>query len=107
MLKLYHGEVLSEIMTEHGYPQESIKEVVKLVTKKKLKTDEASKQLEDVICLVFLKFYFHDFAQQHEEAKIIDIVQKTWGKMTEKGHEMALQLSYQSEDLALIQKALA
>jgi len=106
MLKMYHGEVLSEVMEEFGYDQKAIEEVVKLVTKKKLKTDSSTQQLEDIICLVFLKYYFHDFAQQHPEDKIIHIVQKTWGKMTEKGHDMALKLPYEATDLKLIEKAL-
>lgn len=107
MLKIYHGELLNELMLEEEFDQADIEKVVELVNKKKLKTDQESKELEDVVCLVFLKFYFHDFAAQHPDEKVIDIVQKTWGKMTDKGHEMALQLNYESEDLALIQKALA
>lgn len=107
MLKLYHGELLGEIMQKHGYDAASIEQVVTLVTKKKLKNDPDSQQLEDVVCLVFLKYYFHEFARQHNAEKIVDIVQKTWGKMTEKGHDMALTLDYLPEDLSLIQKALA
>ena len=106
-LKLYHGELLTEIMRDEGYDQGQIDEVVKIVTKKKLKTDADCQALEDVACLVFLKYHFHDFAREHSEDKIIDIVQKTWAKMTEKGHEMALNLNYESADLKLIQKALS
>lgn len=106
MLKIYHGELLSSIMEEEGFESDSIAKVVELVNKKKLKTDQESKELEDVVCLVFLKYYFHDFAAQHPDEKVIDIVQKTWGKMTEKGHELALKLNYDERDLALIQKAL-
>ncbi len=107
MLKLFHGELLSEIMTEEGFDQEAIDKVVTLVTKKKLKSDEESKKLEDVVCLVFLQYYFAAFALEHPEDKIIDIVQKTWGKMTEKGHEMALQLDLGDEELELVKKALS
>ncbi|MBU2888059.1 DUF4202 domain-containing protein [Gilvimarinus agarilyticus] len=107
MLKIYHGELLSEMMEKQGFSSDSIDKVVELVNKKKLKTDDESKKLEDVVCLVFLKYYFHAFGAKHDEAKLIDIVQKTWGKMTEKGHAMALELDYLDEDLALIQKALA
>ncbi|MCV9386504.1 DUF4202 domain-containing protein [Reichenbachiella ulvae] len=107
MLKIYHGELLSSLMEEEGFGSDSIAKVVELVNKKKLKTDQESKELEDVVCLVFLKFYFHDFAAQHPDEKVIDIVQKTWGKMTEKGHDLALKLNYDVGDLALIQKALS
>lgn len=106
MLKIYHGELLSEIMKDSGANKDSIGKVVELVNKKKLKTDEESKILEDVVCLVFLKFYFHGFASKHPEDKIISIVQKTWGKMTEQGHSKALSFEYDPDDLMLIQKAL-
>lgn len=105
-LKLMHGEILSDLLSQNDADQELIEKVNDLVTKKHLKNDPETQQLEDVICLVFLKYYFSEFAKEHDEEKIISIVQKTWGKMTEKGHDMALKLSYAPEDLALIQKAL-
>ena len=107
MLKLFHGELLSEIMTDEGFDQSSIDQVILLVTKKKLKSDMESKKLEDIACLVFLQYYFAEFASQHPEDKIIDIVQKTWIKMTEKGHEMALKLDLGEKELKLVKKALA
>lgn len=105
-LKLMHGEILTDLLAEEGADQSLIEKVNDLVTKKRLKNDLETQQLEDVICLVFLKYYFSDFSDEHEEDKVISIVQKTWGKMTEKGHDMALKLDYTEKDLALIQKAL-
>lgn len=106
-LKLFHGKLLSEILEEEGANAELIKKVNDLVTKKRLKNDLETQQLEDVICLVFLKYYFSDFAEAHEENKVLSIVKKTWGKMTDKGHDMALNLNYSKKDLTLIQKALS
>lgn len=102
-----HGEIAGEIMREAGYETEAIDRVKTLLRKRGLKTDPDVQLLEDVICLVFLRYYFHEFAKQHTEAKLIPIVKKTWGKMTGAAHEMALTLPYAPEDLALIQKALA
>ncbi|MEP2026970.1 MAG: DUF4202 domain-containing protein [Reichenbachiella sp.] len=105
-LKLMHGELLAEILQEESADSSLIEKVKNLVTKKRLKTDLETQQLEDVICLVFLKYYFSEFAAEHEEEKVISIIQKTWAKMTEKGHELALQLDYKENDLELIKKAL-
>jgi hypothetical protein len=105
-LKLMHGQLLSAIMDDAGYEESAINKVNTLVTKKKLKTDPESQKLEDVVCLVFLEHYFADFAKDHEEDKVIDIVQKTWAKMTEKGHEMALQLPLGEHELGLVKKPL-
>ena len=35
---------------------------------------------------MFLEFHLEDFASKHDEAKLIDIIQKTWNKMSDAGH---------------------
>ena len=101
-----HADIAATILQDVGYDDETIGRVRTLLRKRGLKTDPDVQLMEDVICLVFLEHYFHDFAQKHDEEKLISIVQKTWKKMTEKAHEAALQLDYAPEDLAVIQKAL-
>lgn len=104
-LKLMHGKLLAEIMEKQGYDQEETSHVADMVTKKKLKTNAETKMLEDVICLVFLKYYFSAFTEKHPEDKVIDILQKTWKKMTTKGHEMVMKLDFDQNSMALIEKA--
>jgi hypothetical protein len=101
-----HGDTAGAIMEEVGYDENTIDRVRTLLRKRGLKTDPEVQVLEDVICLVFLEHYFHDFAQKHDEEKLIPIVQKTWKKMTDKAHEAALRLDYAPQDLAVIRKAL-
>jgi hypothetical protein len=101
-----HGDIAGEIMGDVGYDAETIDRVQTLLRKRGLKTDPDVQLMEDVICLVFLEHYFHDFARKHDEEKLIPIVQKTWKKMSDRAHEAALQLEYAPEDLAVIQKAL-
>lgn len=101
-----HGEIAGSIMEEVGYDDATIERVQNLLRKRGLKTDPDVQLLEDVICLVFLEHYFHDFARKHDEEKLIPIVQKTWKKMTEKAHAAALDLDYAPEDFSVIQKAL-
>ncbi len=101
-----HGDIAGKIMKDVGYDDSAIERVQTLLRKRGLKTDPDVQLLEDVICLVFLEHYFHDFAKKHEEEKLIPIVQKTWNKMTDRGHAAALALDYAPEDLALIEEAL-
>ena len=101
-----HGDIAGAIMKDVGYDDDAVERVQTLLRKRGLKTDPDVQLMEDVICLVFLEHYFHDFAQKHDEEKLIPIVQKTWKKMTPKAHEAALQLDYAPEDLAVIQAAL-
>ena len=37
---------------------------------------------------------------------MIGIIQRTWAKMTERGHKLALTLNLSEEELTLINKAL-
>ena len=106
-LKKLHANKAEEILQSVGYKQDTIEEVKFMLLKKQLKKNELTQALEDVICLVFLEYYFDEFAAKHTEEKIIDIVQKTWEKMSDKGHEAALKLPFSDTGLALVQKALA
>ncbi|MFT4831606.1 MAG: hypothetical protein ACI815_001255 [Psychroserpens sp.] len=105
-LKKFHVEKASGILREVGYEQKTIDKVSFLLEKKQLKKNKETQALEDVICLVFLEFYFEPFLEKHSEEKLVDILQKTWRKMSKKGHEMALKIPYTKTSLNLIQKAL-
>lgn len=105
-LKKYHGELAASIMKENGYDEETAEKVEDLLNKRKLKVDGDSQTLEDVVCLVFLKYYFEDFIPNHEEPKLIDIVRKTWNKMSEKGRKAALALELPPKSAAVVREAL-
>lgn len=102
-----HGEIAGDIMSAQGYDSAMISRVKDLLLKRSLKRDEETQTLEDVACLVFLEFYLEDFAVKHDEEKLIDIIRKTWHKMSSKGQTVALQLPLSGQMLALVGKALA
>lgn len=106
-LKKYHAELAGQLLAQAGYEPETITRVQELLQKLRLKDDPEVQLLEDIICLVFLEHYFLPFAAQHPEEKVLEIVQKTWPKMTARGHALALQLPFTPEARALITKALA
>ncbi|MDP2526781.1 DUF4202 domain-containing protein [Maribacter dokdonensis] len=105
-LKKFHATKAASILEDIGYNKETIDNVKFLLQKKQLKKNEETQTLEDVICLVFLEFYFEPFAHKHPEDKTIDILQKTWRKMSTKGQEAALELPLSKFSLDLITKAL-
>ncbi|MDV7137309.1 DUF4202 domain-containing protein [Maribacter sp. TH_r10] len=106
-LKKFHADKAESILEKVGYSEETIKKVRFLLEKKQLKKNEDTQTLEDVICLVFLAYYFEPFANKHPEEKTIDILQKTWRKMSEKGHKAALQLPLSKNALELVTKAIS
>ncbi|MCR1025741.1 DUF4202 domain-containing protein [Cellulophaga baltica] len=105
-LKKFHAKKAGELLESIGYDQETIDNVAFLLEKKQLKKNEETQTLEDVICLVFLEYYFEPFAQKYSEEKLIDILQKTWRKMSKEGQETALNLPLSANSLTLVGKAL-
>jgi hypothetical protein len=64
--------------------------------------------LEDAAALVFLDHHLEDFLKRDDigEEKALDIIRKTWRKMTERGHEAAATLELSPESTSLLKKAL-
>jgi hypothetical protein len=107
-LKKRQAKLIGEILAANGYGEEDVARCVALIEKEGLKQGEPEVQvLEDVACLVFLDDQFDEFKEKHDEGKIITILQKTWGKMSPEGQEMALKIPMTEECKALVGKALS
>jgi hypothetical protein len=106
-LKKRQAELVEQICLDAGYSKEDSETVGSLIRKEDLKVNEETMVLEDVACLVFLDDQFEAFEKEHDEDKIIKILQKTWGKMTERGHELALQIPMGERPREVVEKALA
>lgn len=104
-LKIHHAKLAENILQSVGYDEDIIGKVKNLLIKKQLKQKPETQTLEDVICLVFLEFYFDDFSETHEEKKLIKILQKTIQKMSSRGIEEALKLPLSAKAKYLIGKA--
>ena len=106
-LKKMHGNTTAEILQKVGFDDEFVDRVKKIILKKLIKKNEESQALEDVICLVFLDYYFDEFAAKHSDEKVVDILKKTWVKMSDKGHQAALKLPFSAKSLALVKQAIS
>lgn len=108
-LKQFHADVAAEVLERAGYEAETIARVASLLKKEHLKRDPDAQTLEDVVCLVFLENWFADFARQHEPDKVVDIVAKTWKKMSPAGREAALGMAHAlpADARALVERAVA
>lgn len=80
-----HGARLAGLMAVEGYDEADCTRVGQLLRKEGLKRDAEVQMLEDVICLVFLRWYFSDFAEGREADQIFRIVSKTARKMSDEG----------------------
>ncbi|MEM7498942.1 MAG: DUF4202 domain-containing protein [Pseudomonadota bacterium] len=84
-LGAYHARRVGEIMAEAGYPEADCVRAGVLLRKEGLKRDAEVQMLEDVICLVFLRWSFPAFAAKHAPEAVYRIVEKTARKMSPEG----------------------
>jgi hypothetical protein len=103
----FHADTAGQILRDVGYGDATIERVQTLLRKERLKRDPDVQCLEDVICLVFLESYLLDFAVQQDREKLINILRRTWKKMSPRGHAAALALDLSPEARELVEDALA
>ncbi len=101
-----HAELAAEHLAAVGYDEQTIARVGELVRKRNLGSDPEVQVLEDVACLVFLEHELAAFAVQHDESKTVDIVRRTWRKMSPRGQRAALELELSADASRLIRRAL-
>jgi hypothetical protein len=107
-LQRRQAEIVENICVESGYSAEEAGRVGEMVKKADLKKGDVDTQtLEDVACLVFLDDQFDRFERElGDEGKMVDILRKTWGKMSERGREEALKISLSDNAVRLVGIAL-
>ena len=108
----FHAETAGELMREAGYDDDTIAEVKKAVSKRQLKVNADTQLMEDVADLVFIEHYMLGFAvgkPDYSEEKWLEIIRKTWKKMSEAAHAFALsgKLKLPEPLIPLISKAVS
>jgi hypothetical protein len=108
----FHAETAGRLCREAGYDDATVERVQQAVGKRGLKVNPDTQMLEDIADLVFIEHYMLEFAGQkadYSEDKWLDIVRKTWKKMSERAHAYALsgQLKLPEPLVPLITKAIS
>ncbi len=109
-LYVKQAERAREILLASGVAEAEAVEVATWVSKTGLKTNPGTQALEDAACLVFLENEIADFAASHAdytEEKFIDILRKTWRKMSPAAQAAALALDLPAPIAALVRRAVA
>ena len=107
----FHADSTADLLQKAGYEDDFIERVKKAVGKKALKVNKDTQLLEDVTELVFIEHDMLEFAAKHpeySEEKWLDIIRKTWKKMSEAAQRFALSGNIRLPEplLPLIQKAI-
>ena len=108
-LATMHGDLAAEVCRAVGYDEAASARARDLTMKKGIKRDPEAQTVEDVACLVFLEHEFSRFAGKHPRDKVVNIVVKTLGKMSERGRAAAAELAagLPAELLSVVRDAVA
>lgn len=97
-----------ELLLEAGVSAAEADEVALWVSKTDLKTNPGTQALQDAAVLVFLEHQIADFASQHEDyppERFVEILRKTWRKLSSVAREAALSLELPPAIAALVHSA--
>jgi hypothetical protein len=92
-LYIFHAEKVAEVLSKTGFSEEDIQRAKNAVAKKGIKSNPDTQLLEDVVGLVFIEHYILTFVAKHSdytEQKLIDIIRKTWQKMSNNAHSFVV-----------------
>ena len=108
----FHAQTAADLLVQAGYGEDVIDRVKQAVAKKGIKDNPDTQLLEDVTDLVFIEHYMLGFVSRHpdyDEEKWLDIIRKTWKKMSGQAQQFALSGSIKLPEplIPLIQKAVA
>lgn len=101
-----HADKAARLLAAAGYDEATIAQVQRILMKRGLKQDSLVQLVEDAACLVFLEYYFAPFAKDYDDAKIVEIVAKTWRKMSDNARQAALQLHLGEREAKLVRQAI-
>jgi len=89
----FHADTAAKYLREAGYDDEFIERVKLAIGKKNLKNNADTQILEDIAALTFIEHYmmkmYNNFPQ-YDEKKWIDIILRTWKKMSPDAQQFAL-----------------
>ncbi len=103
------AERARELLLAAGVPANEAADVATWVSKTDLKANAGTQALEDAACLVFLENEIADFAAQHADytpEKFVEIIRKTWRKMSADAQHHAFALPLPEPIAALARTAV-
>jgi tRNAThr (cytosine32-N3)-methyltransferase len=108
-LYVKQAERARQLLLDAGVPAEEAGDAATWISKNGLRTNPGTQALEDAAVLVFLESEIAAFAAQHSEyprEKFVDILRKTWRKMSPRAQDLAGSLDLPEPVAALVREAV-
>ena len=106
-LKTFHADTVAGVMRTAGYGDPEIERVRRLMSKRELGQDAETQTLEDALCLVFLESQFAELRAKTPDEKMLEVLRKTWKKMSGAARAEAMRLPLGPAEQQLIKRALS
>ena len=106
-LREFHADLAEPILREVGYDAATIERVRTLIRKRAPANDADAQAMEDGLCLVFMETQFQSLNDRLADEKMVDVLRKTWTKMSPAGRAFALALDLPPHHSDLVERALA
>lgn len=106
-LAQFHADLAGRILEQVGYDEVLRGQVRVLNLKHELKHNVDTQTIEDVLCLSFIAHELAVFSEKHPRQKLIDILQKTWRKMSDPARTLALTIPLSQPLQVLVAEALS
>jgi len=104
----FHATRAAEVLRQEGYDEDVISGVDAIVRKQNITQNADVQTMEDALCLVFLEHELDAFIEKYpDEEKAVDVLRKSWGKMSARGRDAALALPLAGRAKELVGRALA
>jgi hypothetical protein len=100
------AERAKAVLSESGFTPETIEDVAGIVNKQGRATNADVQTMEDALCLAFLTLDAPEFASRHSDEEMVRILKRSWMKMSDRGHQLALETPLVPDVQRLVQQAL-
>jgi hypothetical protein len=105
-LARFHATESASVLRAAGYDEDIVDHVRRINLKQGLRSDPDVQTMEDALCLSFMEHELESFSEKHADEKIVEILRKTWKKMSARGHEAAVALPLSPRLSKLVREAL-
>lgn len=105
-LHRFHADRAAALLSESGYDDATIEAVGRVIHKERPMANRDSQALEDALCLVFLETQLELDWSRIDDDKMVEVLRKTWRKMSPAGRDAALALDLGPRAQATVARAL-
>ncbi|MCC6237493.1 MAG: DUF4202 domain-containing protein [Dehalococcoidia bacterium] len=102
----FHASRAAQLLAEAGYDAATIEATSKVIRKERPRGNPDAQALEDALCLVFLETQLNLDWRRIDDDKMVEVLRKTWRKMSQAGRDAALGLQLDERERAIVARAL-